>query len=91
MSYTSRYILNRLLTSTVTDGSATVTLVTNSYDSNACSAQRISSGYWLPLQMGDSGNQWPADTREHDNANYGDTFTIRRDLTGSTFAIIRDA
>jgi hypothetical protein len=33
-SYTNAYILNRLLTSTVTDGTHTTTLVSNSYDGN---------------------------------------------------------
>jgi YD repeat-containing protein len=84
-AYTSRYVRNRLLTSTMTDGTSTVTLATNSYDSAAgCTAQRISGGVWQPVQMGNTGNQWPAGTREHDDANCGDSFTIRGNVTGST-------
>ena len=36
-TYTSRYILNRLATSTLTDGTHTTTLVSNSYDGNGYS------------------------------------------------------
>ena len=69
-NYTSRYIFNRLLTSTVTDGTHTATLVSNSYDQSsltnittACNLGRLC---------------------EHDNTNYPATFTYRGNVTSST-------
>ncbi len=72
-NYTSRYILNRLLTSTVTDGTNTATLASNTYDQYAFAS--------LPNTCPASSGQGPL--CEHDNVNYPATFTYRGDLTYS--------
>ena len=83
-NYTSRYIYNRLLTSTVTDGTRTVTLANNTYDNAAaCPATRITGGGWQPVLMGSPQDQWQeSQVREHDAA-YGSSFTYRGNLTMS--------
>ena len=63
-NYTSRYIFNRLLTSTVTDGTNTATLVSNTYDQYLLTNVTTPCGY--------SGGLC-----EHDNANYPYTFAYR--------------
>jgi YD repeat-containing protein len=65
-NYTSRYIFNRLLTATVTDGTYTTTLASNYYDNNstgvsACGAYTLSA----------------ITSNEHDNTNYGTSFLYR--------------
>ena len=63
-NYTSRYILNRLLASTVTDGTNTATLVSNTYD------QYTLANIAAPCTGGGG-------LCEHDNTNYPYTFTYR--------------
>jgi len=70
-TYTSLYILNRLSTSTVTDGTNTATLISNTYDTSLTNTS--------PLACIDIGGLC-----EHDNTNYPDTFTYRGDVSGST-------
>ncbi len=70
-AYTSLYIVNRLLTSTVTDGTNTATLASNSYDQNALTSITATCGGTPSLC-------------EHDNANYPASFTIRGNLSTST-------
>jgi YD repeat-containing protein len=70
-NYTSRYIFNRLLTSTVTDGTNTAALVTNTYDQHAYTNITLTCG-----QIGG--------LCEHDNTNYPSTFTYRGDVSTST-------
>jgi hypothetical protein len=63
--YSSRYIFNRLVTSTVTNGGETGTLVSNTYDY-----------YSYPYYLVDRHY-----LREHDTANYGANFTARGNVT----------
>lgn len=67
--YISRYIYNRLLTSTVTDGTRTVTLVSNAYD------RYTTSGYWFSA-MGSG------ELRGHDAA-YGTSYYPRGNVSWS--------
>jgi hypothetical protein len=71
-NYTSRYILSRVLTSTVTDGTNTATLISNTYDSNINNTNSTYTCTTYPQLC------------EHDTANYPYTFTYRGDLTTST-------
>jgi hypothetical protein len=64
-NYSSRYIFNRLLTSTVTDGTHTTTLATNVYD-NATDA--YCAGTYSLTNVS---------ANEHDNTNYGTAFAYR--------------
>jgi RHS repeat-associated protein len=78
-NYTSRYILNRLVSATVTDGSGNnaVTLVSNQYDGNGV----------LPFGCGlnaSSPNYSSNPPSMHDNANYSDSFGYRGNLTVQT-------
>src|SRR5581483_6222819 len=71
-NYSSRYIFNRLLTSTVTDGTNSTTLASNTYDTNMSSTNStLTCAGSTPLC-------------EHDTANYPYTFTYRGDLSSST-------
>jgi RHS repeat-associated protein len=85
-NYTSRYIFNRLLTSTVTDGTNTATLASNVYDGTTpycptpgpgnpggCTEPPCNS-----IQVGQT------NLCEHDNVNYPPSFNYRGNLTGST-------
>jgi hypothetical protein len=74
-NYTSRYIFNRLLTSTVTDGTNTTTLATNVYD-NATNSYCTGS-YSLTS----------VSANEHDNTNYGTSFAYR----GNPAAVVTPA
>ncbi len=67
-NYTSRYIRNRLVSSTVTDGSVTTTLVSNLYD-GGCPYVSLAA---------------MTNAREHDDSNYGQTFFYRGNVTQST-------
>ncbi len=69
-NYTSRYIRNRLASSTVTDGSVTATLATNYYDTITCSYF-----YSGPTPM--------SNARQHDDANYGQSFYYRGNVSKS--------
>lgn len=71
-NYTSRYIFNRLLTSTVTDGTNTATLASNTYDQSALTN--------IPNPCGSI----QGDLCEHDNTNYPYTFTYRGNVSSST-------
>ena len=64
-AYTSLYIFNRLLSSTVTDGTHTTTLATNVYD-NATDA--YCTGTYSLTNVS---------ANEHDNTNYGTAFAYR--------------
>ena len=78
-NYTSRYIFNRLLTSTVTDGTNTATLASNSYDTNPPPLMN----YTLPCSEGQQ-LQGGTILCEHDNTNYPSTFNYRGNLDTST-------
>ncbi len=82
-NYTSLYIFNRLLTSTVTDGTNTATLVSNAYDQNALVTQ---SGPNPPLPAPPPPTILLAGTTvvEHDNTNYSASFNYRGNITTST-------
>jgi hypothetical protein len=77
-NYTSRSIYNRVVTSTVSDGTRTVTLANNSYDNAVgCTAPRIGGGAWQPVVMGSPQDQWQeGSAREHD-VNYALAFGYR--------------
>jgi RHS repeat-associated protein len=74
-NYTSLYIVNRLLTSTVTDGTNTATLVTNTYDTTMTGTDSTytcnPAGYGPYLC-------------EHDSTYYPYTFTTRGNVSTST-------
>ena len=69
-NYTSLYIFNRLLTSTVTDGTNTATLVSNTYDPGFSNITATCPGS-------------PQSLCEHDNTNYPYTFIYRGDVATS--------
>jgi RHS repeat-associated protein len=66
-NYTSRYIYNRLSSSTVTNGTATSTLVTNTYDSGTCPRNGLGAGITTTM----------SGAREHDDTNYWTSFIYR--------------
>jgi RHS repeat-associated protein len=74
-NYTSRYIVNRLLSSTVTDGTNTATLVSNTYDTSVSNTN--STATCNPAQ------QYTTSICEHNTASYPYTFTYRGDLSSS--------
>jgi hypothetical protein len=71
-NYTSLYVFNRLLASTVTDGTNTATLVTNTYDQTGL------------INIPNPCDGSIGELCEHDNANYPYTFTYRGNVSGST-------
>lgn len=73
-NYASRYIWNRLVSSTVSNGSQQVPLVANQYD-----------GYGGSNCSGYTSNLYNlTGLREHDDANYGTGFTYRGNVTVAT-------
>jgi hypothetical protein len=85
-NYTAAYIFNRLLTSTVTDGTNTATLVSNSYDGTAplCPPPGPGNPGGCSQPPCTSGLVGQPNLCEHDNANYPVTFTYRGNLSSST-------
>jgi len=67
-NYTSRYIFNRLASSTVTDGSVTTTLASNLFD-GGCPLASLTA---------------MTNARQHDDANYGQSFFYRGNVTQTT-------
>jgi hypothetical protein len=75
-NYTPLYIFNRLLTSTVTDGTNTATLGSNTYDTGTSNPNATPCGQ-LP------GPGQPPPLCEHD-ANYSSSFLYRGNVATST-------
>jgi hypothetical protein len=67
-NYTSRYIFNRLSSSSVTDGSVTTTLASNLFDGGCPFASLTAM----------------TNEHQHDDASYGQTFFYRGNVTQST-------
>jgi len=96
-NYSSRYINNRLVTSTVTDSSGTVTLVTNTYDAMALASvgtprQHDASGY--PTSMVYRGNVTQrVSFGKTQNTYYDQTGTVysSNDNQGHSIAVTSDA
>jgi len=81
-AYYERYIYNRLLTSTVTDGSQTVTLVTNTYDTYSGGALTNVSG----LRQHDTANYYSTFTTRGNVTTQqtpGKTINHQYDITGT--------
>ena len=70
-AYTNRHIRDRLLTSSVTGGGSTISLVTRTYDDYGTTAGCPSRG-GLVSRTG---------AREHDDSNYGASFTTRGNVS----------
>ena len=82
-NYTSLYIFNRLLTSTVTDGTNTATLASNSYDQNALVTQS-GPNPTMPAPPPPPILLPGTVVTEHDNTNYSASFNYRGNVTTAT-------
>jgi RHS repeat-associated protein len=83
-TYANYYIFNRLLTSTVTDGTNTATLVSNIYDSTTNYCPPPGSGNPAGCQQQQIQPPCSQGLCDHDNVNYSAAFTYRGNVTSST-------